>query len=170
MDFRGRKDLPRGIRNNNPGNLVKTSIQWQGKVPGSDPRFETFENIYYGIRAAYLDIYSDVFKKKLNTIQKLISSYAPKSENPTEAYIQTVVKATGINRNQIISSPQDLDKILASILKVENGPKAAVITSEMIKKGINMANVKSIPKTVAIGSSIILLIGGVIILLNYGKR
>ena len=33
--------LPRGLRNNNPGNLVQTSIAWLGKVPLS-------QNIYIG--------------------------------------------------------------------------------------------------------------------------
>ena len=33
--FLGRKELTRGIRNNNPGNLVLTNIAWQGKIPNS---------------------------------------------------------------------------------------------------------------------------------------
>ena len=90
MDFRGKTNLSRGIRNNNPGNLVKTSIQWKGKVKGSDSRFETFANIYYGVRAAGLDLIADI-KKGKNTIRKLITEYAPPNENDTTAYINKVI-------------------------------------------------------------------------------
>ncbi|MEX3628262.1 MAG: hypothetical protein VB138_01120 [Burkholderia sp.] len=32
---------PRGIRNNNPGNIVQTTGQWQGEVQGNDPKYKT---------------------------------------------------------------------------------------------------------------------------------
>ena len=31
------RNTPRGIRNNNPGNLRKTSINWKGEIVGDDP-------------------------------------------------------------------------------------------------------------------------------------
>ena len=42
---------PRGIRNNNPGNLDK-GAPWQGLVNNSsEPRFCTFKDPVWGIRA-----------------------------------------------------------------------------------------------------------------------
>lgn len=43
--------LPRGIRNNNPGNIVKTKTVWQGEIECKDTKFECFESPFWGIRA-----------------------------------------------------------------------------------------------------------------------
>ncbi len=44
----------RGMRNNNPLNIVKSEkINWQGEVkPSTDPNFAQFETLEYGLRAA----------------------------------------------------------------------------------------------------------------------
>lgn len=79
--FLGRKDLTRGIRNNNPGNLRVTPDKWVGKIPLSqntdlNKSFEQFTEIKYGIRAMLIDLLGDIGKGK-DTIRKLISEYAP---------------------------------------------------------------------------------------------
>ena len=56
-DFRNNSNITaRGLRNNNPGNIIKTSISWQGKVSGSDSRFETFDSVENGLRAVALNL------------------------------------------------------------------------------------------------------------------
>jgi hypothetical protein len=71
---------PRGVRNNNPGNLVYTHIKWQGKVPkhqNKDRRFEMFIAPEYGVRAMIKDLKHDIEKGK-NTVPaqgKLILLY-----------------------------------------------------------------------------------------------
>jgi HD-GYP domain-containing protein (c-di-GMP phosphodiesterase class II) len=118
------KDAPRGIRNNNPGNLVKTSIPWQGKVAGTDKRFETFVSPEWGIRAMMKDIIND-WKKGKKTIASLIDEYAPSHENDTQAYVNFIAKRTGFDPN----SPLDLnDKdnlidVADAIIRFENGNK-----------------------------------------------
>jgi hypothetical protein len=45
---------PRGIRNNNPGNIRLTRIDWEGKLLDSDNtdrEFEQFVSPYFGLRA-----------------------------------------------------------------------------------------------------------------------
>ena len=42
---------PLGIRHNNPGNLVKTDVPWEGKVSNPTGRFEKFDTPHNGIRA-----------------------------------------------------------------------------------------------------------------------
>ena len=91
----------RGLRNNNPGNLVRTSIKWQGKIPLSqnpDERFEQFTHIEWGIRAFYMDIINDI-KKGLTTIEKLVNEYAPPFENNTVAYVNMVAQIMGISKD-----------------------------------------------------------------------
>ena len=122
-DFRN-SDNARGIRNNNPFNLVQTSINWQGKVYPEDPRFETFANIAFGIRAGLLDLYNDWSRKGLKSISALITEFAPPFENDTAGYIRFVERSTGIPKNAPLQLP-DLIKVAQAIIILENGQNAA---------------------------------------------
>lgn len=118
--------MPRGLRNNNPGNLVQTSIKWQGKIPLSenkDSRFEQFYELRYGIRALMRDIISD-YKKGKNTITKIISEFAPNFENNTAGYIQNVSNMVGFSANAILPGLDEtrLISLCKAIISVENGP------------------------------------------------
>lgn len=85
----------RAERNNNPGN-IRLGASWQGAVTGSDPAFVTFDSPASGFRALakLLRNYQDIYG--LNTVRKIISRYAPASENNTAAYIAAVAQAIGV--------------------------------------------------------------------------
>jgi hypothetical protein len=51
-------------------------------VPGTDPAFEQFKTMAYGIRAMLIDIIGK-HKRGLDTIQELINVWAPPIENDT---------------------------------------------------------------------------------------
>lgn len=146
--YLGRQDLPRGIRNNNPANLILTGISWKGKLPAeknTDKHFEQFESANLGIRAAALDTINDIEKKKLNTLKKLLNEYAPPSENDTAAYISRVSKATGIKPDEPIKINADnLASILAAKIEVENGKLAA----KYINKGDILESIELLPAVV----------------------
>lgn len=151
--YLGQTNLPRGIRNNNPGNLVITSIPWQGKIPVSqntDGHFEQFTSVAYGIRAMALDIMNDI-NKGLNTLQALIYEYAPPHENNTQAYIDSVATQTGISP----SAPVPMDTTtLAAIIKakinVENGPSASqYITDQDINEGLSLISGITLKKKIS---------------------
>lgn len=122
--FLGRADLPRGIRNNNPGNLVRTNIPWQGKVPhvnSTDNHFEQFEEFRWGVRAMIKDLQNDI-GKGLTTISALIYEYAPPFENNTEGYISTLSNLSGIGPNEIITGNKaTMKKLVPAISRIENG-------------------------------------------------
>lgn len=114
---------PRGLRNNNPGNLVLTTIAWKGKVPNAqntDGKFEQFTQPLWGIRAMFIDVRGDIEKDGLNTIRKLLTEYAPKFENNLAAYIQSVVNQVGIGPDTRILPAHYLN-LLKAIIKHENG-------------------------------------------------
>lgn len=123
------RSLPRGIRNNNPGNLIMTSIPWNGKVPheaNTDGHFEQFYELKYGIRAKIKDLQSDIRKKPgQNTLQGLISAYAPPHENNTQAYINFMVDRTWITPWETLdaSDKEQMKKIVLAIAEMENGGK-----------------------------------------------
>ncbi|WP_086931454.1 hypothetical protein [Agarilytica rhodophyticola] len=129
---------PRGIRNNNPGNLVLTAIPWRGKIPPSrntDGRFEQFENPIYGIRALFMDLRNDV-RKGTNTIEKLINEFAPSHENNTGAYIMAVANAVGKSSDVPIDE-DDYVPLINAIIRHENGVNP--FTDEDIKEAIALA-------------------------------
>ena len=90
------KGMTRGYRNNNFGNIVKTfakGIQtfWTGEIKGSDERFKTFKDAAHGYRAIFV-LLDSYLNKGRNTIEKIISVYAPSNENNTNGYINRVSK------------------------------------------------------------------------------
>lgn len=102
---------PRGIRNNNPLN-IRIGNDWKGERPDSkDKSFEEFTSMEYGIRAGFIILRKYItgyngLTQKFNTIEKMISRWAPSVENNTAAYISQVSKMTGIPATLKISFAQ----------------------------------------------------------------
>lgn len=133
VDYRGTSN-PRGIRNNNPGNLRRTNINWQGKVPfaqSTDNAFEQFFAYKWGIRAMVKDLQNDFRVDGRKTIAALIAAYAPSSENDTSTYIQNVSSWTGIAPTAILPDTKGTWKALAiAMARKENGRADAITSGE----------------------------------------
>lgn len=123
-DNRGNLALPRGIRNNNPGNLILTNIQWRGKVPNNqntDGHFEQFIHLPYGLRAMIKDIFNDINKGK-DTLLTLIPDYAPEYENDTTNYINTISIWTGITPTTLLTKQKEQTRsLIKAMARLENG-------------------------------------------------
>jgi hypothetical protein len=132
-------EAPRGIRNNNPGNLIYTEIKWNGKLPkyrNKDRRFEMFIAPVYGVRAMIKDLKHDIEKGK-NTVPALIEEYAPKFENNTEAYINTVCKDLKVSRQaKLLPTKNTLKLLVFSISRVENNGN--YISNDLFDKAYSM--------------------------------
>ena len=113
---------PRGIRNNNPGN-IRHGAKWQGLADVQlDKDFCTFKSAEYGIRAIarILRTYED--KYELNTIAGILNRYAPTIENDTSSYIKHVADELDITPNtKIVLTNDRLLSIIRAIIKHENG-------------------------------------------------
>lgn len=121
--------MTRGLRNNNPGNIRKDGTHWKGEVePSRDAAFKQFESMAWGYRAIFkcLNTYSREYG--LDTIRKMISRWAPPSENDTEAYIRTVSELSGVPENgRITATNRDvMIPIVAAMSRVENGIDACM--------------------------------------------
>lgn len=141
QSFLNRTDLPLGLRNNNPGNIrVTSSDQWQGMI-GSNQGFVQFQDVSWGIRAMATILGNDILSGK-NTIRKLISEYAPPSENNTAGYINNVSAWTGWGADQTLPATREtLFLLILAMMKMEIGSAAAnlVIDSD-IWEGLKRMN------------------------------
>jgi hypothetical protein len=104
---------------NNPGN-IRCNRELRGVVDCNKNGFSIFESENAGIKAIHslLKVYFN--KYGLNTITKIISRYAPSSENQTGRYIDFVAQKSGYGKNQILEIP-DLKYLLKSLIKMESG-------------------------------------------------
>ncbi len=134
---------PRGIRNNNPGNLRKTNDKWQGLTdPQTDAVFCTFKSPIYGIRALARTLIAYQDDHNLRTIRQIISRWAPTLENDTVAYIKAVVETTGFTPDQTLDmhTYNHLKPLVQAIIKHENGQQP--YTATQIDKALVLAGVE----------------------------
>ena len=118
--------MSRGLRNNNPGNIRRSKVRYEGEVPSADVSFKAFESMAYGYRAIFVLLDSYRRKYGLCTIRQMLNRYAPPTENFTEGYVRYVVAQTGIAPDESLDtlSPHDLVPFVAAISKIENGVAA----------------------------------------------
>lgn len=118
--------MSRGLRNNNPGNIRRSKVRYEGEAPSADVSFKAFESMAYGYRAIFVLLDSYRRKYGLCTIRQMLNRYAPPSENFTEGYVRYVVAQTGIAPDESLDtlSPHDMVPFVAAISKIENGVAA----------------------------------------------
>ena len=128
MSETGESTLPRGVRNNNPGNIRK-GIPWDGLASEQDDSaFDQFISPQYGIRAlaklllAYQDFHG------LRTLERMCARWAPASDNNDPlAYAQAVAQSmardlghpVGVRDPLILHDHQLLSAAVRGFIKVE---------------------------------------------------
>ncbi len=133
---------PRGIRNNNPGNLRKTNDPWQGlSQHQNDAAFFQFDNAIYGIRALARVLINYQDKHGLRSVTQIISRWAPPSENQTGDYINAVCQRTGFAANTQLDlhTEANLLPLVEAIIRHENGQQPyskAQLTKALVLAGV----------------------------------
>lgn len=111
--------LARGIRNNNPLNIIHSKATWQGQSPTqTDPNFVQFQSLEYGIRAAVLLLRA--YKRRgIVTLAGIVKRWCP--DETAESYIRNVCRLTGMSRDQVIDINHETQVIslLDAMIKVE---------------------------------------------------
>lgn len=123
------KKTPRGLRNNNPGNIRKNDTVYEGEVlPSKDKDFKQFKTMAYGYRAMFVLLYTYQRRYGLDNISMMISRYAPSSENHTSRYIDAVSEWSGVSPlGRITTTNGDvMVPIVAAMSRVENGTEAVM--------------------------------------------
>lgn len=113
------KTKPRGIRNNNPGNIKHSADRWQGMAQHqADPVFVTFTQPHYGLRALAKLLKNYKKKYGIDNVAALIKRY---SATDQRAYIENMARGLGVTALQKIDIEAYLSKIMTAIIKQENG-------------------------------------------------
>ena len=130
---------PRGIRNNNPGNIrLNPRINWVGEVKGRDPSFCYFHTMDYGVRAAGKIFLTYQREDKLMSINAMINRWAPPSENNTSAYVLAVEKACNDPFGAYeLDSAAKLSAFLRAVFIHENGGN--YVTAGALNNGCKLA-------------------------------
>jgi hypothetical protein len=131
-------DQPRGIRNNNGGN-IRLGQNWEGLVDEingvSDSPFCQFIDPQHGIRAInhILNAYAG---RGVTTVQAIINAWSPPSENDTGAYVSAVAGSMGVTPDTVVTN--DLRaSLIAAIILHENGQQP--YDASVISAGIALA-------------------------------
>ncbi len=128
----------RGIRNNNPGNLVRNSIQWEGALTQAqveaagltwDPKFVQFSAPNFGVRAIGHTLLS-YQARGVNTVDEIIRGTGGQgggySETDQDAYVANLTTALGLDPTNggqytVIDIGSNLPALAAGIITQENG-------------------------------------------------
>ena len=133
-----KKILPRGIRNNNPLN-IRIGNTWLGERSNpTDTSFEEFVSMAYGLRAGFIILRRYIRRYHRNTIQQIIETWAPVTENATQKYVDCVCQRTGL-RPDVAIAYEDRDtmaKLVQAMAFVECGQE---INMKDILNGYEMA-------------------------------
>lgn len=129
---------PRGIRNNNPGNLKKTGDKWQG-LAGDDGTFFTFIEPEYGIRAMAKVLNTYYYTHGLKNVSDIITRYAPGTENNTNEYIQFVSNSMGVDPLETLNFPNALFNLVDAIINFENGMNP--YSYSLMARGFSLAGI-----------------------------
>lgn len=131
---RGAGVSPRGIRNNNPGNIRwDGKTNWRGMVAADPMGFVIFDTPEHGIRAMSR-ILNSYEGRGIITLDQIINTWAPPVENKTGAYVTHLAGLLGIAPNDRVT---DRAGLIAGIIKHENGQQPYSMAT--IKQGVSLA-------------------------------
>lgn len=115
----------------------------------TDKEFVEFNSMAYGYRAAWRILFTYFYRflsmKTPFTVSTIIDRWAPPTENPTKAYIDQVLKLTGLGGNERLYPPYNehgvwkLSGILAAMTVIECGIAPEEVDTEAIKEGYTLA-------------------------------
>jgi len=126
---------PRGIRNNNPGNIRGSDLfKWDGEIGRDDKDFVIFARPEDGLRALARTLRTYRNNYGIQTIKGIINRYAPPSENITSSYAQHAAKAVGVPMDAPLEA-HEYPKLMHVIVLHENGVQP--YTDAQIMEGFN---------------------------------
>lgn len=117
--------IPRGLADNNPGNLrAMPGATWLGQTGADAHGFVLFDTAEHGLRALARTLLEYYFRHGLDTVRGIIARWAPPADgNDTEAYIADVAGrlGAGADASLDLADPTLLAVFVAAIVRHEQG-------------------------------------------------
>jgi len=125
--------MPRGFRNNNPGN-IRVGDNWMGLAPFDDQKifqqteksFGVFKEPEWGLRAIAILLRKYKNRHGIETPRKIIERWAPASDNnDVDSYSGQLAAALGVGRDDVVDANDDgvVTTMMRAIATHENGAK-----------------------------------------------
>lgn len=132
-------EWPRGIRNQNPGNVTNISGQiWLHQTGVDGENYCVFANAAWGIRAACRIWWAYYYHHGIRTLNGAVTRWAPPPNNPTEKYIRFVADACKVSPMQPLDFCEMALPITKAIILFENGCQPYSLTT--LNRGIELAH------------------------------
>jgi len=113
---------PRGVCNNNPGNIRHSdSFQWVGQVGVDSKGFCIFSNPLRGIRAMADLLRNYTTRDGCGSIAAIIERYAPPEANDTDSYIHNVCTLAQLLPSQLPMDTDEWCRLINSMIVEEQG-------------------------------------------------
>ena len=113
----------RGIRNNNPGNIRRTSrSMWLGmREKQEDKAFLQFKDMVHGLRAMWYLLHQYRYQYNCSTIQSIIHRWAPASDGNNERdYVTFIVNRTGIPATRKLIWDYEYKAVISAMCQMES--------------------------------------------------
>ena len=138
LSFYGAKNMIRGFRNNNPGNIKwNAANNWHGQVGKDKDGFVIFDKTENGIDAIG-ELFDTYRRNGTVTLAQIINRFAPPDDsNDTSAYLSHVMQITGWPANyRPVREEGDYPALVGAIIKHENGvnPFPIAFVSESLER------------------------------------
>lgn len=114
---------PRGLRNNNPGNLRLPASQTRPGDCGHDKDgFSKFSSPEYGLDSLARQLVN-YGRRGLKTVAEIMGRYSPQKENDTYAYIMFMANSMRVDvvKTLDMESPEMIAALMTGIIRYENG-------------------------------------------------
>lgn len=116
---------PRGLADNNPGNLrAVPGADWLGQTGVDEHGFVIFDNAGHGLRALARTLIEYRLRHGLDTVRGIVTRWAPPADgNDTEAYIADVAARLQADPDTALdlADPSTLAALVAAIVRHEQG-------------------------------------------------
>jgi hypothetical protein len=121
----------RGIRNNNPTNMVDAGIQWDGLTGVDANGFLVFGTMEQGLTAASKNLKNYALLHGIDTVDGAIRRW---SATDQDAYVSNVAAYLGVDPQDSIdlTDPGTRANLLRGIIRQEDGGAGALLVSDAL--------------------------------------
>ena len=128
--------MTRGLRNCNPLNIRRVAgTKWKGQsAEQTDKEFVVFEELAWGIRAAFCILRTYRDKYKAVCIEDIITRWAPPTENDTRRYICDCCRLTGFGGKERLEQEQ-WPQLIRAMARIESNMN---LSEDLLKRSYEL--------------------------------